>query len=89
MTNGPRLPPSDKDAASSMSTNTFGTPLTDSSVVGKSGFRALANGDSAAMGISDDQWAVVALREMLQRVRNAVIAEHMRRAAELGGAAWR
>jgi hypothetical protein len=68
-----------------MSTNTFGTPLTDSSVVGKSGLRARESG----VLMSSDQWAVGALRITLERVRTATIKEHMRRAAEIGAAPWR
>jgi hypothetical protein len=34
--------------------------------------------------MSDDQWAAMRLRELLERVRNNVIKEYMARARELG-----
>jgi hypothetical protein len=34
--------------------------------------------------MSDDQWAAAKLRELLERVRNNVIKEYMRRSRELG-----
>ena len=86
MTNGPRLPPSAQDAASSMSTKTFGTPLTESSVVGKSGFLARDIGDSSFKGDSRDvdQWAAEARRSLLERCRAALIRQCMEDAQELG-----
>lgn len=84
MTNGPRpRSPDAIDTASSMSSNSFGTPSTLKSEVGSSGFRALEN----SVLMSADQWAVGAVAFMLDRCRVAVIKEHMRRTAEAG--AWR
>ncbi len=34
--------------------------------------------------MSDDQWAAAKLRELLQRVRNALIKDYMARARDLG-----
>jgi hypothetical protein len=34
--------------------------------------------------MSDDEWAAVKLRELMERVRNALIKEYMRRSKELG-----
>ena len=87
MTKGPRLPLSASDTASSMSTNTFGQPLTDSSVVGKSGFLARENcieSSGTAGFLCVDQWAAESLRAMLERCRAALIRQHMADAQELG-----
>jgi len=34
--------------------------------------------------MSDDQWAALKLRELMERVRRATLAEYMRRSKELG-----
>jgi len=34
--------------------------------------------------MSDDQWAALKLRELMERVRRAVVAEYSRRSRELG-----
>ena len=87
MTKGPRLPPSASDTASNISTSTFGTPFTESSVVGSSGFLARENSDSSsgtAGFLCVDQWAAESLRAMLERCRAALIRQHMADAQELG-----